>query len=78
MSTKSYIIWYIAEKKVQDIVKLPAPPPGGVRQTREAGGSVVGEKSLTPRFKDAQKSLGPAHFTVHVLTNPINAVQLTN
>ena len=78
MSTKSYIIWYIAEKKVQDIVKLPAPPPSGVRQTREAGGSVVGENSPNPRFNDAQKSMGSAHFTVHILTNPINAVQLTN
>ncbi len=67
MSTKSYIIWYTAEKKVQDIgrsimqgVKIGLGRPG------EAGGS------------DAQKSEGSAHFSVHVSTNLIHAAQLTN
>jgi hypothetical protein len=67
MSTKSYIIWYTAEKRVQDIGRsIKQGVKIGVGRPGEGGGS------------NAQKPVGSAHFRVHVFTNLIHATQLTN
>jgi hypothetical protein len=67
MSTKSYIIWYTAEKKVQDIGRnIKQAAKIGVGRPGEAGGL------------DAQKPVGSAHFRVHVLIYFIYTFQLTN
>ena len=67
MSTKSYIIWYTAEKEVQDIGRsIKRGLKIGLGRPGEAGGS------------DAQKPVGSAHFRVHVFTNLTHASQLTN
>jgi hypothetical protein len=66
MSTKSYIIWYGAKNKVQDIGAdiRPASDNGDV----PAGG----KNSPHQRVKNAQKSRDSAHFAVHISVNLIH------